>query len=238
MKAIILASGIGKRLLPLTKDKPKSLINVGKKTIIEMQLDNLKENGIKDIIITTGPFEDKMQLFLREKYPDLNISYVPNPQYDTTNYIYSLWLTKDLINDDIILIHGDLVFDKELLKRIIENREKNLVAVNKKADVPKKDFKAEIENEIVVNIGVNNFSKNSFLSMPLYKFSKKDFLAWIDEIDLELRNGNLQYYAEDAFNKISDKIILKPLYFEKELCMEIDTKEDLDNAKKLIQTEK
>lgn len=233
MKAIILASGIGKRLRPLTNKIPKPLIKINDKTLIESQIENLVKCKIKDIVITTGLFEDKLQIFLKEKYRDLNVTYVNNPQYDTTNYIYSLWLTKDHIDDDIILLHGDLVFDEKLLKRLID-KEENIVLVNKHAKVPKKDFKAVIENDKIVKIGVDFFTENSYLSMPLYKFSKNDFLIWMDEIEKEIKSGNLDIYAEDAFNNISDQIALKPLYFNKELCMEIDTIDDLKIARRKL----
>lgn len=233
MKAIILASGIGKRLLPLTKDIPKSMIKINDKTLIERQLDSLIKEKIKDIIITTGLFEEKLKYFLKDKYQDLNLSYINNPQFDTTNYIYSLWLTKDLIDDDIILIHGDLVFDEKLLKKLVEKNE-NLVLVKKEGKIPTKDFKAVIENGKIEKIGVEFFSKNAFPSMPMYRFTKEDFKRWMREIENEIKNGNLNIYAEDAFNKISDEVILRPLYFNKEVCMEIDTKEDLEKAKKIL----
>ena len=110
MKAIILASGIGKRLRPLTNNMPKSLIKIKDKTILEYQLDSLLKCKIEKVIITTGPFEEKIKEFLKTKYRNLDVTYVNNPKYETTNYIYSLWLTKDFIDDDVILFHGDLLF--------------------------------------------------------------------------------------------------------------------------------
>jgi len=233
MKAIILASGIGKRLQPLTNDKPKPLIKLVDKTILEHQLDILEKCKIKNVIITTGPFEEQIKMFLKDKYSYFTFSFVQNPQYDTTNYIYSLWLTKDLIDDDIVLIHGDLVFNEKILKKMI-NTNGNLVSVNKKIEVPEKDFKAVIRNGRVIKIGVDFFGKNTFFSLPLYKFCQKDFLIWMHEMEKEIRTGNLNIYAEDAFNKISDKIMLKPLYFDEEFCMEIDTIEDLKYARQKL----
>ena len=141
MKAIILASGEGKRLRPLTDNLPKPLIKIGDKTILGHQLDNLIRCHIRDIIITTGPFEDKIKEYVKEKYPDLEVSYVNNPKYETTNYIYSMWLTKGLIDDDIILLHGDLVFEEKLLEKLINAECENCVLVNRKIKPPEKDFK-------------------------------------------------------------------------------------------------
>jgi choline kinase len=193
MKALILASGEGKRLRPLTYKTPKPLLKIIEdKTILDYQMDNLIGCGINDIIITTGPFEDKIKEHVEKNYPDLNVSYVHNPRYETTNYIYSLWLTKDLIDDDIILLHGDLLFDKKLLERLINEKCENCVLVNRTINPPEKDFKAVIET------------------------------------------GDTKSYAEDAFNRISDKIVLCPLYFDEGLCMEIDTREDLEMARKIF----
>jgi len=94
MKALILASGAGKRLRPLTYHISKPLIRIGDKTILDYQMDNLTSCNIRDIIITTGSFEDKIKMHVKEMYPEIKISYVNNPKYDTTNYIYSMWLTK------------------------------------------------------------------------------------------------------------------------------------------------
>jgi NDP-sugar pyrophosphorylase family protein len=112
MKALILDSGMGKRLRPLTERTPEALLMVGDNTILGHQLDNLLSCEIRDVIITTGPFENKIKSYVKERYPNVSISYVRNPRYCTTNYIYSMWLTRELIDDDIILFHGDLLFEK------------------------------------------------------------------------------------------------------------------------------
>jgi phosphoenolpyruvate phosphomutase len=185
--------------------------------------------------MTTGPFENKIKKYLKNEYPDLNVSYVKNPKYRTTNYIYSMWLTKRLIDDDIILIHGDLLFERKLLERLISEKHANCVLVNKEIKPPpEKDFKAIIENGRVIKIGVEFSGENTYFSAPLYKFSKPDFLYWLNEIEKFVKKGDLKIYAESVFNEISNKILLRPLYFTKEFCMEIDTKEDLEIARSLL----
>ena len=110
----------------------------------------------------------------------------------------------------------------------------NVVLVNRTVRPPGKDFKVVIENNRVIKIGVDFFGKNTFLCLPLYKLSRKDFLIWMNEIEKEIKNSNLNIYAEDVFNKISDKIALKPLYFNKGFSMEIDTIEDLKTAREVM----
>ena len=232
MKALILNSGRGERLRPLTECIPKALIRIGGKPLLGHQIDNLIGCGIRNMIITTGQFESKIKKYVEIEYPNISAAYVKNEKYCTTNYIYSMWLTKELIDDDIILFHGDLLFEKELLKKIIEEKHANCVLVNRRIKPPKKDFKAVIEDDIVIKIGVEFSGKNAFFSAPLYKFSKLDFLHWLNEIGKYVeKRGNLRVYAESVFNESSDKIILYPLYFTEEFCMEIDTKEDLETAR-------
>ena len=157
-----------------------------------------------------------------------------NPKYRTTNYIYSMWLAKGLIDDDVILFHGDLLFERRLLERLVDEKCANCILVNKKVKAPEKDFKAVIENNRVVKIGVEFSGRNAFFSTPLYKFSKSDFLYWLNEIEKFVEKGDLKIYAESVFNEISDKVILRPLYFAEEICLEIDTKEDLEVARNLF----
>jgi phosphoenolpyruvate phosphomutase len=233
MKALILASGKGERLYPVTKEIPKPLVEIGNRAILGSQIDNLVGCGIKDVVITTGFFEGKIKDFIKENYPNLNVCYVYNPKYKTTNYIYSMWLTREFIDDDIILLHGDLVFDKKLLERLIAENG-NRVLVNKKIAVPEKDFKAVIENDRVVKIGVEFSGENAFACLPLYKFSKADFLFWINECEQYIEKGYVNIYAENVFNEISDDLLLYPLYFDDELCMEIDTEDELEIAERYL----
>ena len=234
MIAIILASGTGSRLMPLTKDIPKSLVKVNGKTIIDIEIENILYCGINRFIITTGYKEDKLRNYVRERYPNLDVIFVENEKYDSTNYIYSMWLTKNFIDDDILLLHGDMVFDKKLLKKLLNAKSSTSVLVNNKIKPPEKDFKAVIENNMVKKIGVHFGGNNAYFSAPIYKFEKARFIRWLEEIDFFIRNGNIKCYAEDAFNKISDEIRLVPTYYNDEFCMEIDDMKDLKIAKSIL----
>jgi len=231
MKSLILNSGIGKRMQPFTNEYPKCLAKLNGKTILGHELENLLHYGIKEVIITTGPFEEKIKGFVKENFPEIMPIYVKNPKYDSTNYIYSMWLAKDLVDDGIILLHGDMVFEGKLLGRLLIEKHKNCVLVNNKNKPPEKDFKGKIESNLVKKIGVGVFGENAFFLAPVYKFSKGDFDKWLDEIGKFVEEGNVNVYAEEAFNKISGQIKLYPVYYGDEFCMEIDNFEDLETAR-------
>jgi len=234
MKAIILASGVGRRLRPLTDRYPKSLLRVGGKTLIDYQLEALAKHGVCDIVITTGHLGKKLEDHVR-KTSAASVQFVKNPEYVRTNYIYSLWLTKGLVDDDIILLHGDLIFDSVLIQKLLA-AQGNRVLVNRYVLSPEKDFKALIKRGRVVRIGVNLCGPGAFFCAPMYKFSKADFLLWLDKIENFVRQGKVDCYAEDALNEISDDVLLSPLYF-KEFCIEIDTKADLEKTRRYLQGE-
>ena len=120
MKAIIFNSGLGKRMGALTENNHKSMVHLSNgETIFERQLRVLSECGITDFVITVGPFKEHlMEVTKNEKFKHLNFVFVENPIYDKTNYIYSMFLAKEYLNDDFLLLHGDLVFNKELVEDV------------------------------------------------------------------------------------------------------------------------
>jgi len=231
MKAVILASGIAKRLRPLTEKIPKALVNLGNETILERIINSLKENGIKDLVVTTGYLEENIKDFIAKKYSELNVVYVRNPIYDKTNYIYSLWLAKDAIgDDDIILLHADMVFEPELMKRVV-SQEKSGVLIKRDLPYPEKDFKAIIKDGLITEIGVKVFGDDVRFCAPLYKFLNSDFKILLNKMNEFIKQGKTSFYMEDAFNSISGEIKLYPFYFDNEFCIEVDDFEDLEKAR-------
>ena len=112
MKAIILNSGIGNRMGEFTQTHHKSMARLQNgETIFGRQLRILRANGIRDFVITTGPFAEQLQnVASRSLFSDCRFTWVPNPVYRDTNYIYSLYLAREALDTDCLLLHGDLVF--------------------------------------------------------------------------------------------------------------------------------
>ncbi len=236
MKALILNSGLGSRMGDETKTHPKCMTMIDEKeTIISRQLRLLKENGIKDVVITTGPFEDKLIDYCKSLKLGLNIKFVNNPIYDKTNYIYSIYNAREELNDDIILMHGDLVFTDQVLKKVLK-RKRSVMTVSSTIPLPEKDFKAVIKNKKIVAVGIEFFDSAN-AAQPLYKLNKKDWLIWLDNIVNYINNGTCKCYAENAFNEVSDKANIYPLDIKDLLCGEIDNLEDLERMKGLLKNE-
>jgi len=220
MTVLILNSGRSVRMGNISK--PKCLINIDdNETILGRQMRFLKDAGFQNIVITTGPYEDKV------KRDAPKAKFVKNHDYMTTNYIYSIYLAREFLDDDLLLLHGDLVFDKDILSEILQ-KEESCVIVQDIFPLPEKDFKAEIINGKVTRIGVNLFD-NVKASQPLYKLRRSDWRRWLNEIIRFVNEGQVSCYAENALP--SD--ILYPC-FSPLLCREVDTPEDLIEVKALL----
>ena len=183
MKALILNSGLGSRMGVLTSEHPKCMTELThSETIISRQLKQIKEIGITDVIITTGYNESVLRNYIAGLDTDLNIIYVNNPDYKTTNYIYSIYLAREYLHDDILFMHGDLVFENEVLDAVLES-ERSVMTVSSTRELPEKDFKAVIDSAGKIHkIGVNFFD-DAVSAQPLYKLEKSDWEKWLAEIE-------------------------------------------------------
>lgn len=228
MKALILNSGLGHRMGALTNEHPKCMTEISfKNTILSRQLKQLVSFGIKEVVMTTGYYDKVLVDYCNELHLPLNYKFVKNPIYDTTNYIYSIYCAKEFLqDDDLILMHGDLVFENLVMEAVI-NSEVSCMTVSSTLPLPQKDFKAVIKNGYIKSIGVDFFD-NALAAQPLYKIKKNDWIIWLDNITKFCESGNRQVYAENAFNEISGKCFLYPIDIENKLCSEIDTPEDLE----------
>ena len=110
MKAIIMAAGVGKRLQALNINKPKCLIKVGSETLIRRSVNLLINKGISDITVIVG----FMAHLIRNELNN-DVAYFENPDFHSTNSIKSLWYAKDLLEDNVLLLNGDLYYEHSIL---------------------------------------------------------------------------------------------------------------------------
>jgi len=170
-----------------------------------------------------------------EAVSDLDIEFVHNPEYDSTNYIYSLYLVDDIFGkEDVLLLHGDLCFEREVLNKLV--CEGNTGLINTDEDSPEKDFDAQVVDGLVKEIGVDLDYKDKVGFMPFYHLSNTDFAKWIRSIEEFVDEGELRVYAEDALNPLleSEEVRIKGVDFSDNFCMEIDTQKDLGRAKEIL----
>lgn len=236
MKALILNSGLGHRMGDITKNHPKCMTEISSsETILSRQLKLINKAGIKEVVITTGYYDSILIDYVNSLNLPLDIKFVKNGIFDKTNYIYSIFCARQYLNDDILLMHGDLVFGEDVLQDAVNSPE-SCMTVSSVLPLPEKDFKAVISDGHIVKVGVEFFD-NALAAQPLYKLLKKDWKVWLEKICDFCDKDNRKCYAENAFNEVSEKCAVKPLDVREKLCGEIDTPEDLKVIKSMLQKE-
>ena len=180
MKAIILAAGIGNRMMPLTKHDHKTLLKIADLTIIDRIIYSLKENNIVEIIIATGYLKEKLKRHLNKNHSEINFQFIDNDRYNETNNIFSLSLVFEQaeINDDILLIESDLIYNKNIIKKIIDSNYKNVALVSP-YKIGLDGTVVQIKEDQIINIYPPHLQDEKFnltdkyKTLNIYKFSKE-----------------------------------------------------------------
>lgn len=246
MQAIILAAGMGKRLGDLTRSNTKCMVKVNDVPLIDRALTQLSRLDLSRVILVIGYEGEKLRAHVGDSYKGLKITYIENPVYDKTNNIYSLSLAKkELQEDDTLLIESDLIFEGQLLDKLVSNPYPNLALVDKyETWMDGTMVKLDEDNNIVNFVPKKAFRYDEvdsyYKTVNIYKFSR-DFLknSYVPFLEAYTRAlGNNEYY-EQVLRVITllDKCDLKALPLEGEKWYEIDDIQDLDIAETIFASE-
>ena len=227
MIALLLNSGLGSRMGDETKEHPKCMTKItGQETIISWQVKCLERIGVTEAVVTTGHLSAMLEDYLRSLDTPIRFHFVHNPRYRETNYIYSMYLARDVLaGHDVLSLHGDLVMHPEVLDKLAASPV-SAVTVDTTLPLPEKDFKGRILDGRLTEVGVNVFGNDAVELQPAYRFLAKDFARWMQEIERFVSEGNDRVYAENAFNAAWTEIPVYPLDVQGLLCAEIDNQED------------
>lgn len=237
MKAVILAAGMASRLRPLTDNTPKCLLKAGNKCILELTIDNIIANNINDVVMVTGYLDQQIKDFVTKNYPVLNTTFIYNDVYSSTNNIYSLWLTKDIIlGDEMLLMDSDVIFDKEIITRLLISDYTNCLAL-KKHNVQQEEIKVKADkNGRVIEIGKEvKLTEAIGESIGIEKFGVEALQRLFKILDRKiLVEKNVNQFYEAAFQELADSDTdIFAVDVSDLTCMEIDTAEDLEAAEML-----
>lgn len=246
MQALILAAGTGSRLKQYTEKVPKCMVPVNGVPMIERAIDSLVEAGIKKLYIGLGYKAEVLKKFIAdtfttERLNGMQIDFVENPVYDKTNNIYSLWLARSVFSqDDTLLLESDLVFSKELIKNLVQAKDKNLAVVSHYEDWM--DGTCTIldkENNILDFIGKNAQNpadvEKYYKTVNIYKFSRdfteSYYLPFLQTF-MDVFGKNNYYETCLKFLAQTDPTLLKAFKVPGDIWYEIDNPDDLKAAEK------
>lgn len=239
MKAVILCAGRGGRLFPLTKDRPKCLLEFGPTTVLECCLDNLNAAGIRDTLLVTGYKKEAVEALVKSK-GYTHVAFVVNEKFGTTNTAYSLNLALKSVDSDFILVNGDVLFNPSILESLLRHPGRNCIAVDSDIALDSEEIKVKARDGRVEKIGKEVDPRQSLgEAIGLYKIGR-DLVGELTGIydDLE-RRGEWHHFFEIGFDILCRRsqgdgrgfgIVLT----ERRPWVEIDTIEDFVHAEREI----
>ena len=140
--AVILSAGQGKRLSPLTDARPKCLVPIAGRPILEWQLRSLAAAGIDEIAVVTGFCADAVDAMLMTTNVPADVRTVYNPFYTVADNIGSCWAAKDLFGPDTLLLNGDTLFEPEIVTRVLDQAQAQIsVTIDSKETYDSDDMK-------------------------------------------------------------------------------------------------
>ena len=242
MKAIILAAGMGSRIRPYTDNCPKSLLKITGKTILEMMISHITDCGINEIIIVVGYLQDKIKDYVKEKFPNLDVHFVTNEKYSETNTGYSLMLTEDWINGStFIKFDADVVFDKNILNKLIESEYKNCLCIDKNINLDAEEIKVIVDGKTRVVKANKTVDPNDAIgeSIGIERISGETARLLFAELKIMMADKkNYQEYYEEAYERLIEKLIpFHTLDISDLKWTEIDTHEDFIMAENIFSSD-
>lgn len=237
MIAVILAAGMASRLRPLTNDRPKCLLTVGTRCLLGRTVDSLKVAGITELVVVTGYRGEMIRSFLTDNYKDMQISFVDNVDYQTTNNIYSLWLAKDFVaGKDFILLDSDILFDGRIINRLLDSEGTCLAVNTHKLGEEEIKVITDDKGKVIEISKVCSIEKAIGESVGIEKMQADYSDALFKELSVMIEQEKLvDIFYERAFERLIPQGHLFGVVNTTDIfSIELDTVEDFNQAKQLI----
>ena len=245
MIGVILAAGMAKRLRPLTDTKPKCLLKVGNRTLLERTVRAMQQAGITEFVVVTGYRGDQIRSFLENLEPLDNLEkptfhFLHNADYEHNNNIYSLWMAGEVVRGkDFLLMDSDILCDPAAVMRIAQTNEPAL-ALNRH-ECGEEEIKIIVDaDQRITEINKTCNPKDAIGESVGIEHMTADYsTALYRELDLMIvKEGLVDVFYERCFERLipqghTFRVIDTTGYFSYEL----DTPEDFQRAQKLIPAE-
>lgn len=236
-KAIILSAGQGSRLLPLTADQPKCLIDFAGRSLIEWQIRSLAANGIAEIVVVTGFRDEKLNAALAAlDVPGVTIRTQFNPFFKVADNLGSCWIVREEMDRDFIILNGDTLVSPEIVGRLIAGASYPInVTIDVKADYDLDDMKVQRDGDRLLQIGKRlEPSETNAESIGMLAFKGDGPKIFRDQVEAMMRTpeGVLNWYLK-AIHALAPSGVVGTVSIEGLDWAEVDFPEDLPIARAL-----
>jgi len=227
MRGVILAAGKGARLNGTIGDKPKCLLRVGGRTLVERQIDALEAAGIRDIVVVVG-----CQADLVRRNCGHRVNYVENSRFAQTNSLYSLWLARPLLTNGFVVMNCDVLFHPQLLVDLLTARHENALMVSFD-DGPLGDEEMKVRTRCGRVLDISKTldpSEADAENVGLVKFGAAGARRLVALLDQRVAAGGLRDWAPRAFGDFAREQALYAIGTRGFPWTEIDFPEDYERA--------
>ena len=238
VRVIILAAGQGKRLLPLTAEVPKALLDIHGRTLVARQIDAFATCGISDFVVVTGYASGRIEeaLAALAKAKGVSIRTVYNPFYAVADNLASCWMARGEMNRDFIQVNGDNVFRADLVERLLSAEPKPVtVAVNHKDVYDTDDMKVMLDNGRLTEIGktlpVDTVDAEA---IGFYIFRGEGVAAYVTQLEKAMRDpSGLKQWFPSAVGSLAKVVDINTIAINGIRWCEVDFPVDLQQARQL-----
>ncbi len=239
VRVVILAAGQGKRLLPLTAEVPKALLDIGGKTLIERQIEAFSTAGIRDFTVVVGYGSSRMEEALGSISARLGVSILTvfNPFYAVADNLASCWLAREFMTGDVIQVNGDNVFRSDLVEKLLAAPSAPLsVAINMKQAYDSDDMKVILDRGRLTEIGktlpVDTVDAEA---IGFYVFRQQGAKAYVEVLERSMRDPQaLKQWFPSAIGSLAKSIEVRTIPIGGIKWCEVDFPVDLQQARQLV----
>jgi choline kinase len=238
VRVIILAAGQGKRLLPLTADVPKALLDIHGRILIGRQIDAFAACGLKDFVVVTGYGAQRMEEALAEiaAQRGISITTVFNPFYAVADNLASCWMARHEMTGDFIQVNGDNVFRADLVERLLGAPVTPVtVAVNHKESYDTDDMKVMLDAGRLTEIGKTlPIGTVDGEAIGFYIFRGAGVQAYAETLERAMRDpSGLKQWFPSAVGSLAKNVDITTIPIDGIRWCEVDFPVDLQQARQL-----
>jgi choline kinase len=228
--SIILAAGRSMRLRPLTDNQPKCLLDMGPKKILDWQLDALKSIGVSQVRMVVGYQKEMIQAHIAAKHAGLEVTYIENKDFETTNTLFSLALALEQFADDFYYMNADVVFEQQILARLKTGENGGFLAIDRK-QCREEEVKVLVDNTQITAIGKHLDPAQSYGEfIGVANFTGDFAKRFRNTVLAEAVTGNEMKFFEHALDVMQDKHDMYAVDITGIPCVEVDFPEDYEYA--------
>lgn len=197
-QAVLLAAGTGSRLMPLTEDRPKCMVEVSGRAIVDTLLDALRALGIEEVVVVTGYRAAALESYLR-KHEEFRWRFIHNERYATTNNILSLQVACEAIEAPFLLVESDIYLSPGVLEPLRKPDQILVAPYTSEMDgtgiTMGDDGKTE-EMVIRAHLARPDSLSSMYKTVNFYSFSKDTWKHYKAALDRWVQEGRLDQYYE------------------------------------------